>query len=91
MTPEMTGIEQDYSFEMSGSGNFGTNTIAGGMGFFHYGDWWYILGTNRCGNCIGTSISYVMAKSPEGPWLSPDTLSDEQPLVASQISDDGYP
>ena len=89
MTPEMTGIEQDYSFEMSGSGNFGTNTIAGGMGFFHYGDWWYILGTNRCGNCIGTSISYVMAKSPEGPWLSPDTLSDEQPLVASQISDDG--
>ena len=89
MTPEMTGVEEDCSFTMSGSGNFGTNTIAGGMGFFYHNGWWYITGTERCGNCIGTSLSYVMARSPEGPWLSPDTMSDEQPLVPSLISADG--
>lgn len=89
MTPELTGVEEDCSFTMSGSGNFGTNTIAGGMGFFYNNGWWYITGTERCGNCIGTSLSYVMARSPEGPWLSPDTMSQEEPLVASLISSDG--
>lgn len=85
MNAEMTGVEEDYSFEMSGSGNFLSNKIAGGMGFFHYNGWWYIIGTPICGNCVGTPLSYVMAKSPEGPWLSPDTMSDVQPLVPSQL------
>ncbi|MCF0237448.1 MAG: family 43 glycosylhydrolase [Sphaerochaetaceae bacterium] len=89
MTPEMTGVLEDCSFQMSGSGNFGTNTIAGGMGFFYHNGWWYITGTPQCGNCIGTMLSYVMARSPEGPWLSPDTMSDEQPLIPSLISVDG--
>ena len=89
MNPEMTGIVEDYSFEMSGAGDFGENMIAGGMGFFHHNGWWYITGTRRCGNCIGTSISYVMAESPEGPWLSPDTMSAEQPLMPSLLSLDG--
>lgn len=89
MTPELTGVEEDCSFTMSGSGNFGTNTIAGGMCFFYHDGWWYISGTERCGNCVGTSLSYVMARSPEGPWFSPDTMSSEEPLVASLISFDG--
>ena len=88
MTPDMKGIEADYSFEMSGAGEFGENLIAGGMSLFHHNGWWYIGGTRRCGNCIGTSFSYVMAKSPEGPWLSPDTMSAEQPLIPALISMD---
>jgi len=85
MNAEMTGVEEDYSFEVSGSGNFLSNKIAGGMGFFHYNGWWYIIGTPICGNCVGTPLSYVMAKTPEGPWLSPDTMSDVQPLVPAQL------
>lgn len=88
MTPDLMGVEADFSFEMSGAGDFGQNMIAGGMCFFHHNGWWYIAGTQRCGNCIGTSLSYVMAKSPEGPWLSPETMSPDQPLVPALISED---
>ena len=73
---------------MAGAGDFGGNTIAGGMCLFYHNGWWYIAGTPRCGNCIGTKFSYVMAKDPTGPWISPDTMSTEQPVVPSVLSED---
>lgn len=88
LTPDMKGIAADYSFEMAGAGDFATNTIAGGMCFFYHDGWWYIGGSPRCGNCIGTKFSYVMAKDPKGPWLSPDTMSEDQPVIPSVLSED---
>ncbi len=69
MTPEMTGVEKDFSFKVKqleegtgeNFGSFGTNPLAGGMGLFYREGWWYIFAAPQCGNCVGTQISYVMA------------------------------
>ena len=97
MTPEMTGVEEDFSFKVRQKqadsnvaymGSFATNPLAGGMGFFYRDGWWYIYASPACGNCIGAQLSYVMARSPEGPWLSPETMTADEEVIPKILSTD---
>lgn len=86
LTAELTGVAQDVSFQTQ-TYPTGTGGISGGIGLSYSNDgWWYITGSPLCGNCVATKFSYFMAKSPEGPWMSPDDMSTTQPLAPSVIS-----
>lgn len=64
------------------------NTLFGGIGIHYHDGWWYVTGSNLCGNCIASKTFYVMAKDPSGPWLSPDTGSADEPIQPKLISND---
>ena len=74
LNPEMTGIEETLVVPLA------SGTIGGGIGMHYHDDWWYITGSSGCGNCVSSPFWYIMAKDPMGPWLSPETMSDETPL-----------
>jgi hypothetical protein len=64
------------------------NTLAGGIGISYRNGWWYITGSNACGNCIAGRFFYLMARDPKGPWISPATGSTTAPLQAALLSED---
>jgi hypothetical protein len=66
----------------------GKNTLAGGIGISHRQGWWYITGSNTCGNCIAGRFYYLMARDPRGPWLSPETLKADNPVKPALLSED---
>lgn len=59
-----------------------------GIGFFEHAGYWYLLGGRTCPNCPSTNISYVMARTPLGPWTNQDG-SITSPLHPTQLSGDG--
>lgn len=81
LNPEMTGIEETLVVPLA------DNTIGGGIGIHYHNDWWYITGSSPCGNCVSSPFWYIMAKDPMGPWLSPETMSDEIPLWPVKLLD----
>lgn len=67
------------------------NVIGGGIGLSYRGGWWYLTGTNTCGNCLASRFYYLRARDPHGPWLSPADDSPAAPLTPVQLSaDSGY-
>lgn len=81
LNPEMTGIEETLVVPLV------SDTIAGGIGIHYHDDWWYITGSSGCGNCVSSPFWYIMARDPMGPWLSPETMSDETPLQPVKLLD----
>jgi hypothetical protein len=81
LNPEMNGIVNDTVVDIA------NNMIGGGIGLSYNDGWWYITGSNRCGNCVASATYYLMAKSPQGPWMSPLDGSTATPVVPAQISD----
>jgi len=69
LNPEMTGIEETINIPVS--------TIAGGIGLHWRYDkngqlWWYVTGSEGCGNCVSAGFHYIYAKDdPMGTWISP--------------------
>lgn len=86
LTPDLLGVAQDVSFQVK-SYPTGTGGLSGGIGLSHYNGWWYITGSPTCGNCVATKFSYLMARDPQGPWMSPDDMSTTQPLVPAVLSE----
>ena len=71
--------------------NIAAGTLAGGIGISYNNGWWYITGSNGCGNCLAAKFYYLMAKNPHGPWLSPVDGSSTQPLNPGVLSvDSGF-
>ncbi|WP_169517035.1 family 43 glycosylhydrolase [Azohydromonas australica] len=67
------------------------NAIGGGVGLSYRNGWWYLTGTNTCGNCLASNFYYLRARDPHGPWLSPADDSSAAPLTPVQLSSDsGY-
>ena len=67
------------------------NAIGGGIGLSYRNGWWYMTGTNTCGNCLAARLYYLRARDPHGPWLSPASDSPAAPLEPVQLSaDSGY-
>lgn len=62
-------------------------TLAGGIGIHHHGDWWYLTGSKRCGNCASVPMYYVMAKDPLGPWISPVSGEAEEVLTPGIVAE----
>ncbi len=81
LNPEMTSIEETLVVPLA------EKTIGGGIGIHYHNDWWYITGSSSCGNCVSSPFWYIMAKDPMGPWLSPETMSDETPLQPVKLLD----
>ena len=59
-----------------------------GIGFFEHEGYWYLLGGHTCPNCPSTTISYLMARAPLGPWTN-GVGAITSPLQPTQLSDDG--
>lgn len=68
--------------------NIAPGTLFGGIGLAYHNGWWYITGTNICGNCLAAKFYYLRAKDPHGPWMSPINDSTTQPLQPALLSDD---
>ena len=67
------------------------NVIGGGIGLAYRNGWWYLTGTNTCGNCLASRLYYLRARDPHGPWLSPADDSATAPLQPVLLSSDsGY-
>lgn len=81
LNAEMNGIVDDTVVDIA------DNMIGGGIGLSYNKGWWYITGSNRCGNCVASPTYYLMAKSPTGPWMSPADGSTSTPVVPAKISD----
>jgi hypothetical protein len=64
------------------------STLSGGIGISYNNGWWYLTGSNRCGNCIAGKFYYLMARHPLGPWMSPATGSTAPPLQPALLSED---
>jgi YHS domain-containing protein len=68
--------------------------IHGGSGLFYRDGWWYLGGSQTCGNCLASQYRYIRARDPMGPWEEPDTGIQESdtyaitPVVLSE--DSGY-
>jgi hypothetical protein len=62
--------------------------IGGGIGLSYRDGWWYLTGTNTCGNCLAARLYYLRARDPHGPWLSPADDSPALPVQPLQISAD---
>jgi hypothetical protein len=63
--------------------------LNGGIGIHHENGWWYVTGGPSCANCVAAPFTYVMARDPSGPWISPVTgssLGTIQPAILSQDS-----
>lgn len=82
LNEERTGIVECYKTGVD------TSILNGGIGIHYENGWWYITGDHGGGNPIGSNFTYVMAKDPRGPWISPDTGSTEQPVIPSVLADD---
>ena len=82
LNEERTGIVECYETGVD------TSILNGGIGIHYENGWWYITGDHGGGNPIGSNFTYVMAKDPRGPWISPDTGSEEWPVIPSIIADD---
>ncbi|HEX5474095.1 MAG TPA: hypothetical protein VFX12_05465 [Vicinamibacterales bacterium] len=59
-----------------------------GIGFFEHDGYWYLVGGHTCPNCPSTTISYLMAHAPLGPWANGEGATTE-PLQPTQLSGDG--
>ncbi|WP_175546839.1 family 43 glycosylhydrolase [Natronohydrobacter thiooxidans] len=97
LNDEMTGTLDAYSVPVPVAGmsvseavqsGIAFDTIFGGIGM-HYNDgWWYITGSNLCGNCIASRSYFLMARDPSGPWMSPEDFSTETPVTPALFSED---
>ncbi|WP_159885640.1 immunoglobulin domain-containing protein [Paenibacillus puerhi] len=81
LNEEKTGTVEQIDLDIDFS------VLGGGIGIHYNDDWWYITGSNGCGNCISAKFVYLMAKDPSGPWLSPETGSPELPLQPALLAD----
>lgn len=82
LNEEYTGIVECYETGAD------TSILNGGIGIHYENGWWYITGDHGGGNPIGSNFTYIMAKDPRGPWISPDTGSTEKPVTPSVLADD---
>lgn len=94
MNDEKTGVLEEFKVAIPGvtmqdiMAGRGKDTLAGGIGLHHHKGWWYLTGSNTCGNCIAARFYYVMARDPRGPWLSPATLTPDNPVKPALLSED---
>lgn len=88
LNKECTGFEEVYDpLPINYKGYFG------GIGLFYRDGWWYITSSLMCGNCISAPMVYVMARNPWGPWISPDTMEEDdgKGVIPSFLTDNvGY-
>ncbi|WP_145746456.1 family 43 glycosylhydrolase [Variovorax beijingensis] len=82
LNEEKTGTVDHTDIAVAG------NVIGGGIGLSYRRGWWYLTGTNTCGNCLASRLYYLRAKDPHGPWLSPADDSAVTPLQPVQLSSD---
>lgn len=82
LNDEKTGTVDHTDIAVAG------NVIGGGIGLSYRNGWWYLTGTNTCGNCLASRLYYLRAKDPHGPWLSPADDSATTPLQPVQLSSD---
>jgi len=82
LNDEKTGTVDHTDISVAG------NVIGGGIGLSYSNGWWYLTGTNTCGNCLAAKLYYLRARDPHGPWLSPGDDSPKQPLQPVVLSSD---
>jgi len=82
LNDEKTGTVDHTDISVAG------NAIGGGIGLSYRNGWWYLTGTNTCGNCLAAKLFYLRARDPHGPWLSPANDSPVTPLQPVQLSAD---
>lgn len=81
LNPDLTGTSGEAVRVMS-------HVSFEGIGFFEHEGYWYLVGGHTCPNCPSTTISYLMARSPLGPWTN-GAGAITSPLQPTQLSDDG--
>lgn len=64
------------------------SSLGGGIGLSYANGFWYITGSNGCGNCLASSFYYIYAKDPHGPWMNPANDSTTQPVTPVMLSSD---
>lgn len=82
LNDEKTGTIDSTDITVAG------NAIGGGIGLSYRNGWWYLTGTNSCGNCLAARLYYLRARDPHGPWLSPADDSPMVPLTPVLLSSD---
>lgn len=81
LNPDLTGTTGDAVRVMS-------HASFEGIGFFEHDGYWYLVGGHTCPNCPSTTISYLMARAPLGPWMNGEGTTTS-PLQPTQLSEDG--
>ncbi len=81
---DMVVVKESSGGIWSGAG------LGGGIGLHWHQDdngkvWWYVTGSNICGNCISANFYYLMAEdSPMNDWHGPDPEKpDTDGLIAN--------
>jgi hypothetical protein len=89
LNDEKTGTidNTQVNIGLSASGTPTAITLAG-IGISYHAGWWYLTGSQACGNCVAASFYYLRAKDPHGPWMSPIDDSTTQPVVPALLSTD---
>lgn len=87
LNDEKTGTVDETQVNIDPGTPFG-NTLFGGIGLSYHKGWWYITGTNLCGNCLAAKFFYLRARDPRGPWMNPTDDSTTQPLRPALLSED---
>lgn len=82
LNDEMTGVIEHYETGAD------TSILNGGIGIHYENGWWYITGDHGGGNPIASNFTYIMAKDPRGPWISPIDDSTELPVTPAVLADD---
>lgn len=67
LNEEKTGIVEHHKVDVPRQG------LNGGIGIHYENGWWYVTGGPSCANCVAAPTSYIMARDPRGPWISPVT------------------
>jgi hypothetical protein len=79
MNEEFDGVVEYHSINIDDGDAY---RIHGGSGLFYRDGWWYLVGSETCGNCIASETRYIRARDPMGPWEEPDTGIQESETYA---------
>lgn len=88
LNDEKTGTIDNTQVNIALSANAPAAITLAGIGISYHAGWWYLTGSQACGNCVAGSFYYLRAKDPHGPWMSPIDDSTTQPLVPGLLSKD---